>query len=108
MPEPIYLVWSNAAQAWWGPGASGYRHDIWLAGRYDEENARKACSARTWSLGSPPPEVMVLAPENDQPSFTPDELRRLPDLMRERVKTATSAAKRRPPARLAKAGESGD
>ena len=108
MSNPIYLVWSNAAQAWWGPEARGYRYDIWLAGRYDEENARKACSARTWSLGSPPPEVMVLAPENDQSSFTPDELRKLPDLMSARVKQATRAAKRRVLASLSKAGESGE
>lgn len=87
--EPIYLVWSNDANAWWGPNGAGYRHNLWTAGRYDEANARKACGLRTWSPGSPPPEVMVLAPEHDHPTFTPDDLRELPEIMRRRVADAT-------------------
>ena len=93
MPErPIYLVWSNEARAWWGPNGSGYRHDLWKAGRYDEHNARKACGLRTWSLGKPPPEVMVLAPESDGDHFTAAELYEWPETMRARIDAATTDA----------------
>lgn len=66
-PRPtIYLVYSNKAQAWWRENGSGYTQNIWDAGRYDEDGARKACQMRTWSLGAQPPEVMVPAPEESQ------------------------------------------
>jgi hypothetical protein len=88
----IYLVWSNEATAWWGPNGGRYTADIWSAGRYDETEARKACDMRTWSLGKPPPEVMVRAPEADQPTFTADDLRAMPNLMWKRVEDATREA----------------
>lgn len=88
----IYLVWSNAANAWWGPNGAGYRHDLWQAGRYDEESARKACGLRTWSIGKPPPDVMVAAPEADGDHFTAAELYDWPERMRARIEAATTGA----------------
>lgn len=88
----VYLVWSNDAGTWWGPNGRAYTGDIWSAGRYTRDEAEKACAMRTWSLGAPPPEVMVLAPENDRPQFTVDDLRALPIVMRARVDAATAAA----------------
>lgn len=91
-PVPVYLVWSNKQGAWWGPGGHGYVHDVWKAGRFDEAAATEACGRRTWERLKPPPEVMVTAPENDQATFTPDELRYMPELMSDRVAAATQAA----------------
>lgn len=90
----VYLVWSNERGAWWGPNGGSYRSNVFDAGRYDEAGARKACGLRTWPLGKPPPEVMVLAPENGKEHFTVDEIRALPALMDKRVKEATAAARR--------------
>ncbi|MER5622485.1 hypothetical protein ABT061_15720 [Streptosporangium sp. NPDC002544] len=87
-----YLVWSNEQRSWWGPGGANYTGDVWAAGRYDEAEATKACGMRTWSQGSPPPEVMVLAPENDCSAFTLDDIRAVPDLMRDRIAEATRSA----------------
>ncbi|MEV4246994.1 hypothetical protein AB0J63_26720 [Streptosporangium canum] len=87
-----YLVWSNESAAWWGPNGSGYTADVWSAGRYDEANAIKACGMRTWSQGAQPPEVMVLAPEDGRAAFTVDDIRAVPDLMRQRIREATRQA----------------
>ncbi|WP_031166005.1 hypothetical protein [Streptosporangium roseum] len=87
-----YLVWSNKQHTWWGPNGSGYTADVWSAGRYDETEAIKACGMRTWSQGSQPPEVMVLAPENGRAAFTLDDIRAVPDLMRKRIREATRRA----------------
>lgn len=87
-----YLVWSNDAGSWWGPNGGAYTGDVWSAGRYDEDEARKACGMRTWSQGSPPPEVMVLAPEYARDGFTVEEIRGVPDLMRRRIAEATRRA----------------
>lgn len=94
-PKPdrnIYLVWSNDAGSWWGPNGGGYTGNVWEAGRYNRDEAVKACGMRTWSLGAPPPEVMLLAPENGQRRFTVDDLRALPALMERRIAEATAAA----------------
>lgn len=89
----VYLVWSNDANAWWGPNSSGYTGDVWTAGRYDEADARGACGMRSWSdTPFPPPEVMVLAPENGKTHLTVDEVRAAPALMRQRVTVATHQA----------------
>ncbi len=88
----VYLVWSNDRGAWWGPGGGTYRSNVFDAGRYDEAGARRACGLRTWPLGKPPPEVMVLAPENGKEHFTLDEIRALPALMDKRIKDATAEA----------------
>lgn len=88
----VYLVWSNDAGSWWGPNGHAYTGDLWSAGRYTRDEAVKACAMRTWSLGAPPPEVMVLAPEDGRPQFTVDDLRALPIVMRARVDAATAAA----------------
>ncbi|WP_436759401.1 hypothetical protein [Streptosporangium sp. V21-05] len=87
-----YLVWSNEQRTWRGPNGSGYTGDIWAAGRYDETEAAKACGLRTWSQGSPPPEVMVLAPEHGRDALTLDDIRAAPDLMRDRIAEATRDA----------------
>ncbi len=60
--NPIYLVWSHDAEAWWGPNNSRYHQDDREAGRYTAEDAAKACNARTWELGTIPPEVAIICP----------------------------------------------
>lgn len=85
----IYLVWSNEHGAWWRPERSGYTGDVWAAGRYDEDAAAQICDTRSWRKAGPPPEVMVLAPENDRAAFTPTEIRAVPDLMLQRIRKAT-------------------
>lgn len=87
-------MWSNKQNAWWGPNGHSYRHDVWAAGRYDLAGANDACGRRTWEKGKPPPEVAVLAPEADQPTFTPDEIRDMDAVMAKRVRKATRAAMR--------------
>lgn len=87
-----YLVWSNDAGSWWGPNGGGYTGNVWSAGRYDEPEARKACGMRTWSIGSPPPEVMVLAPECGRDALSVDEIREVPALMRRRIDEASRSA----------------
>lgn len=95
-PQPpdtnVYLVWSNDAGSWWGINGRAYTGDVWGAGRYSRDEAVKACAMRTWSVGAPPPEVMVLAPENDRPQFTVADLKALPTLMQRRIAEATAAA----------------
>ncbi len=88
----IYLVWSNKQHAWWGPDGHDYRHDVWEAGRYSEAAARHACGLRTWEPNKLPPEVAVLAPESGRESLTPDQIRAVPDIMRQRIKEATEVA----------------
>lgn len=90
----IYLVWSNEHDAWWRPNRSGYTHDVWQAGRYPEAEAVEICrkAAYGWRGGSPPPEVMAPAPENDQDKFTVDDLRHMPERMAARAAAATKEA----------------
>lgn len=90
--ETTYLVWSNEHRAWWGPSNSGYTGDLWSAGRYTFDAARKACNGRDWPQDAPPPEVMVAAPESAHPRFTAKELRAVPILMRQRVDDAVKRA----------------
>lgn len=94
-PVRVYLVWSNEHDAWWRPNRCGYTGELWDAGRYTESDAAEICRKASygWRGGSPPPEVMVSAPENDQDKFTVDDLRHLADRMRNRVVTATSHAR---------------
>ncbi|MFD1546956.1 hypothetical protein [Nonomuraea guangzhouensis] len=98
-PVRLYLVWSNEHDAWWGPNRRGYTHDVWAAGRYAETEDAEVCrkAAYGWRGGSPPPEVMVAAPENDQERFSVDDLRYMPERMATRAAEATreAIAKRR-------------
>jgi hypothetical protein len=60
IPVTEWLIWSNHHKCWWGPGGSGYRHDISNAGRY------ALADTGQW-LGRgcgccPAPEVLVPAP----------------------------------------------
>lgn len=93
-PVRFYLVWSNEHDAWWKPNRRGYTHDVWQAGRYAEKEAAEVCrkAAYGWRGGSPPPEVMVLAPENGRESLTVDELHVVSDVMRVRAEEATAKA----------------
>lgn len=90
--QHTYLVWSNDARSWWRANGTGYTHDVWSAGRYDAAEALKACGMRTWSQGVSPPEVMVLAPEDGRDTFTVDDIREVPALMRSRIDEATKQA----------------
>jgi hypothetical protein len=87
-----YLVWSHEHRAWWGPNHSGYTGDVWSAGRYDEAGALDTCGRRGWPRGAPPPEVMVVAPEDCRPQLTVAEIRAVPELMRQRIEDATRRA----------------
>jgi hypothetical protein len=87
--EPVYLIWSNHQGAWWGPEQHAYVYDVWSAGRYDEDEARKACARRTWAQNAEPPEVMVLAPEHGRGPFTAAEIARVPEQMRRAVDIET-------------------
>lgn len=88
----VYLIWSDHGGSWWRENGRGYTRDIWNAGRFDYAEARKACAMRTWSVAAPPPEVMVLAPEDGREFFTVDDIRAVPDLMRRRITDATEEA----------------
>ncbi|WP_433520099.1 hypothetical protein ACQP2T_63905 (plasmid) [Nonomuraea sp. CA-143628] len=93
-PVRIYLVWSNEHGAWWRPNRAGYTGDVWEAGRYAEAEAAEVCrkAAHGWRDGSLPPEVMVLAPENDQDKFSVDDLRHMAERMALRAAEATGEA----------------
>ncbi|MEV6035994.1 hypothetical protein AB0L65_32905 [Nonomuraea sp. NPDC052116] len=93
-PVKVWLVWSNEHGAWWKPNRRGYTGDIWQAGRYTETEAAEICrkAAYGWRGGSPPPEVMVSAPENDQDKFSVDDLRHMPERMAARAQEATKDA----------------
>lgn len=39
----IYLVWSHAKTAWWGPDGRGYVSGISEAGRYSHRDALRIC-----------------------------------------------------------------
>lgn len=80
--EPMYLVWSNKQNAWWGPGGRRYTQDLWEAGRYSLADAETACGMRTWEPGKVPPEVAVMAPESGREALTLDEIRCAPQQMR--------------------------
>lgn len=91
----LFLVWSNEHHCWWGPNKSGYTDDVWQAGRYQQAAAQDVCRTRTWQQGRTPPEVMVLAPENNiVDGFTPADLAVIPALMRRRIGEATQTALR--------------
>jgi hypothetical protein len=97
MTEPMYLIWSNDAGAWWGPGGHGYRaNDLWHAGRFTREDAIARCSIRTWPSANPkpalPPEVMIPAPENGGATFTAEQLRDMPRVITAQVTMMTSKA----------------
>lgn len=68
------------------------------AGRYTEGEAAEVCrkAAYGWRRGSrrgsPPPEVMVPAPENDQDKFSVDDLRHMSERMATRAAEATRQA----------------
>ncbi|HEY9410982.1 MAG TPA: hypothetical protein VIP77_15495 [Jiangellaceae bacterium] len=108
-PVKVWLVWSNEHDAWWKPNRCGYHHDVWQAGRYSERDAAGICrsAAHGWRGGSPPPEVMVSAPENDQDTFTADDLRDMPERMATRTAVATreAIAERRAAGITGQAGE---
>ncbi|TDD54558.1 hypothetical protein E1286_05035 [Nonomuraea terrae] len=87
-----YLVWSNEHRAYWGPNKSGYTTDWLNAGRYGAKDAADCFGARSWEPRKPPPEVMVLAPDSEQSSFTIAELRALPMVLEARIVKATKAA----------------
>ncbi|MEO3869379.1 hypothetical protein ABGB18_11155 [Nonomuraea sp. B12E4] len=93
-PVKVYLVWSNEHGAWWRPNRCGYTGDLWQAGRYTEKEAAEICrkAAHGWREGSLPPEVMVPAMENDQDTFTADDLRHMEERMAARAARATGEA----------------
>lgn len=80
--EPMYLVWSNKQNAWWGPCSRYYTQDVWEAHRYTLEDAEAACKVRAWEPSKNSPEIAVKAPECGRPPFTDEELRFLPQQMR--------------------------
>jgi hypothetical protein len=90
--EPMYLVWSNKQNAWWGPGGRRYTQDLWEAQRYTLADAEAACSIRTWEPGKVPPEVAVKAPESGRPPLTDEEIRYAPKQMRRLVDDITRVA----------------
>lgn len=83
--KTTYLVWSNEHNAWWKPKRGGYTGDVWQAGRYGEAEAADCCRTRSRKPGARPREVMVLAPENNWPEFTVDDLRVIASLMQNRI-----------------------
>jgi hypothetical protein len=83
--EPMYLVWSNKQNAWWGPGGRYYTQDLWEAQRYTIADAEHACQIRTQQPGKPSTEIAVRAPESGRPPLTDEELRYAPELMRRLV-----------------------
>lgn len=85
MTEPMYLVWSNKQNAWWGPFGRYYTQDAWEAHRYTLEDAEHACTLRTQEPGKPATEIAVLAPESGRPPLTNEERRNVPELMRRLV-----------------------
>jgi transposase InsO family protein len=40
---PLYLIWSNEHQAWWGPGRCGYVRSMLAAGKYTRAEAIDIC-----------------------------------------------------------------
>lgn len=94
-PEPMYLIWSNDAGAWWGPGGHGYRgSDLWAAGRFTRANAVERCGMRNWPsrIGRMPPEVMIPAPENGSATFNADQIRDMPRVISALVEQASRDA----------------
>jgi hypothetical protein len=88
-----YLVWSNHHRAYWGK-SGGYTANWLTAGRFTREEAAERCSRRTWEPRTPPPEVMILAPDSDRDAFTIAELCDIPEQLQEQVKQAIRAATR--------------
>ena len=105
-----YLVWSHEHQSYWRPNKSGYTTDWLHAGRYSAEDAADCCRSRSWEPRKPPPEVMILAPDSEQSSFTIAELRAVPMLLEGRINKATKAAmaERRRQAARERAQQSGE
>lgn len=95
MSEPLYLIWSHEHCRWWATGNTGYTRDLWAAGRYSWADADRECRQRSWEDGKLPPEVMVLAPEDDHLTFTAAELRNIDSLMNVRIAHATDMARER-------------
>jgi hypothetical protein len=92
--EPMYLVWSNKQNAWWGPGGRNFTQDVWEAQRYTLTDAEAACSIRTWEPGKVPPEVAVQAPEMWMLLDTFEEIEAAPTLTRRLVDDVTRVAMR--------------
>lgn len=90
-----WLVWSHYHHSWWGPDMHGYTNDLWKAGRYTESVAKRRCLTRGgWpnhgQEKTPPPEVLVLAPESGHEFFTAAELATIQAVMRQRIDDATA------------------
>jgi len=96
MTEPMYLIWSNNNGAWWGPGGHGYRGlDLWHAGRFTREDAIGRCAIRHWPStpkATPPPEILIPAPENGGATFTAEQLRAMPRVITAMVTMTTTKA----------------
>ncbi|MFI6296747.1 hypothetical protein ACIBEJ_34515 [Nonomuraea sp. NPDC050790] len=86
-----YLVWSNQHHAYWGQ-SGGYTTNWLEAGRYTIEDAAERCGRRTWEPRRPPPEVMVLAPDGEQDTFTIAELCAIPGQLQDAIRKANRAA----------------
>lgn len=59
---PLWLVWSNEHEAWWGPNRCGYTQKMNDAGRYTFAEAVQICSVRSIRM-CVPDEVCVPSPE---------------------------------------------
>jgi hypothetical protein len=93
--EPMYLIWSNDAGAWWGPDGHGYGGtDIWRAARCTRDEAIAFCGERSWTSGpcELPPNVMIPAPENGQATFNVEQIRDMPRVVPALVAQATRNA----------------
>ncbi len=105
----IWLVWSVKHRTWWKENRSGYTPDVWWAGRYTRREAEDAArTAGTPLAGELPHAVALLAPEAGQVSFTPDEIRAVPGMMRERIGTAVKNAMRGHADKVAEAAKAAD
>lgn len=89
-----YLIWSNKQNAWWGPNGKRYVHDMWDAGRFTLDYAEACCRIRTWEPGTPPPEVVVQAPESHMPLDTFEQIDAAPVITMRLVGDITRKAMR--------------
>jgi hypothetical protein len=92
--EPMYVIWSNKQNAWWGPEGKAYTQDSWEAGRFTLDDAGQRCRIRTWEPGKLPPEVAVEAPETHLPLDTFEQIEAAPVLTRRLVDEVTRCALR--------------